>query len=247
VTLLAAAVAVNRIQRSVALNRAAQSAGISVVSKFIARVIAAIAVAAPLQSKGIGIIRLASSVAVAQRRIVALVRFIAAIPGRIFRVELAPMLLQVQLEQRIFFASAELRMLAVLPEIRTVHVEGEERMFAGAEARTRAVLPEIRMVRVEGEERIFTAMSVANVTKDPRAKLEYGFDWTEWLAGNTITASDWTVESGITKESEAFSSTVATVMLSGGTVGKTYHVTNLITCIDGQKDERTLRITIRNK
>ncbi len=90
-------------------------------------------------------------------------------------------------------------------------------------------------------------MSVATVIKDPQARLQYGFDWEKWLAGRTITATSWTVPTGLEGDTEAFSPSVATIWLSGGTVGKTYSVINQITASDGSIDERTFRLTIRNK
>jgi len=40
--------------------------------------------------------------------------------------------------------------------------------------------------------------------KDPDAVLDYGFDWSDWLAdGETISTSTWTVETGITKDSDS--------------------------------------------
>lgn len=80
--------------------------------------------------------------------------------------------------------------------------------------------------------------------KDPDAVLDYVIDWSTWLNGDTIATSVWTVPSGITQDSESESSTLATIWLSGGTVGETYQVRNRITTAGGRTEDRTIRIEI---
>jgi len=68
--------------------------------------------------------------------------------------------------------------------------------------------------------------------KDPDAVLNYGFDWKgespgPWLAtGVTITTSTWTVPAGITEDSNAHTDTTTVIVLSGGTAGESYVLTN---------------------
>jgi hypothetical protein len=81
--------------------------------------------------------------------------------------------------------------------------------------------------------------------KDPDAKLDYKIDWSDWLDGDTISASTWTVPAGLTKVSDTFSNTTATIWLSGGTAGLHYEVTNRITTGAGRIDDRTLSFRIR--
>ena len=83
--------------------------------------------------------------------------------------------------------------------------------------------------------------------KDPAAVLDYQFNWAEWLAGDTIAASTWTAEDGLTVEDDDFTSVLTTVWLSGGAVGLTYAVTNRITTAGGRTDERTLSIVVAEK
>jgi hypothetical protein len=90
-------------------------------------------------------------------------------------------------------------------------------------------------------------MSLALLTKDPNARLDYGFDWTGFLKGKTITASSWVIPAGLINEGEALSSTVATVILSGGVLAKQYEITNRITASDGTIDQRSLSILIQKK
>ena len=54
-------------------------------------------------------------------------------------------------------------------------------------------------------EPIFEFMTTANIEqtfkKDPQSTLDYQIDWTDWLNGDQISASDWYVPQGITEES----------------------------------------------
>lgn len=84
--------------------------------------------------------------------------------------------------------------------------------------------------------------------KDPNATLKYGVDWEDYLEGETITASEWIAESGITVESSSFDATSTAARLSGGVDGKRYQVTNRITYTgEGgtSVDDRTILIPIR--
>lgn len=84
--------------------------------------------------------------------------------------------------------------------------------------------------------------------KDPQAVLDYAMDWTPWLAeGETIATSSWTVDAGITKDSDSKTTTVATVWLSGGTAGVTYKLTNHITTNQGRTDERSFPVSVRQR
>lgn len=82
-------------------------------------------------------------------------------------------------------------------------------------------------------------------THDPNAILDYAVDWSTWLAsGETITASTWTVPTGLTTATPAasFAAGKATIWLTGGTAGTSYRVTNHITTSAGRQDERSLQI-----
>jgi len=88
------------------------------------------------------------------------------------------------------------------------------------------------------------------VYKDPDAVLDYGFDWSDWMVNNdSITASTWAAETGITidSEDEDGNNNTATVWLSSGTSGRQYRVTNTITTQGGRVDERTLVVIVQNK
>lgn len=85
-------------------------------------------------------------------------------------------------------------------------------------------------------------------TKDPDAVLDYDRDWSTYLEeGETITSSTWTVPDGLTEEpGGTHSDTVAKVWISGGTVGKSYVITNEITTSEGRIDDRSIKIKIKN-
>ncbi len=91
---------------------------------------------------------------------------------------------------------------------------------------------------------------MSRYTKDPQAKLDYSVDWGSWLQpSETITASTWTVPDGITQATPApsFTTTEATIWLSGGTVGVYYAVVNHITTNQGREDDRTVHIHVAQR
>lgn len=84
--------------------------------------------------------------------------------------------------------------------------------------------------------------------KDPAAVLDYQVSWASWVSdGEQITSSSWTVQTGITKDSDTSTATTATVWLSGGTLGQSYTATNQITTNQGRTDERTIQIVVRDR
>jgi len=84
--------------------------------------------------------------------------------------------------------------------------------------------------------------------KDPDAVLDYSFDWSEYLeagdSAETIATSTFTVDTGLTKDSDSKDDTTTTVWLSGGTAGETYEVRNEIVTGDGRTDVRTIKIAV---
>lgn len=93
------------------------------------------------------------------------------------------------------------------------------------------------------------------IDKDPQAKLDYGVDWSDWLAsGDPIQVAEWRVSlvtndtanviihsnttSGITG--------ISTAIISGGSAGNIYTVTCKITTTNGLIDERFFRLAVRD-
>lgn len=86
--------------------------------------------------------------------------------------------------------------------------------------------------------------------KDQNAVLDWAVDWTDWLqAGEVITSSTWlpSVPTGLTVASETDADGVATVWLTGGTIGTTYAMTNRITTNGGRTDDRTIWIEVQQR
>lgn len=87
--------------------------------------------------------------------------------------------------------------------------------------------------------------------KAPLEKLDYTFDWSDWLAGSspadTIVTSAITVESGITLDGEANTTTTAIATLSGGTLGETYNIYSQITTAAGRIGRRTMKVVLTNR
>lgn len=90
--------------------------------------------------------------------------------------------------------------------------------------------------------------NTTRMVKDPDAVLDYQIDWSSWLAtGETISSSDWVVQTGITENSASNTTTTATIWLSGGTAGVTYTVTNRIVTTASRTNDRSLYITVREQ
>lgn len=87
--------------------------------------------------------------------------------------------------------------------------------------------------------------------KDPGDILDFEADWAaddeDWLDGDTISASAWTVPDGITKDSDTHTSTTTTIWLSGGTAGSSYKLTNQITTAGGRTANKSRYILVRNE
>jgi hypothetical protein len=89
---------------------------------------------------------------------------------------------------------------------------------------------------------------VREFLKDPNAVLDYVFDWSSWLqTSETISTATFTVESGITKNSESNTTTNATVWLSGGTVGERYTITCRVTTNQGRTDDRSAIVRVADR
>ena len=85
--------------------------------------------------------------------------------------------------------------------------------------------------------------------KDPDAELDYAFDWSLWLEGDTISSSSWVVDSGITivPASESFTDTITRLFLMGGVIGQDYVLTNSIITPAGRSDDRSVEIRVRER
>ena len=88
---------------------------------------------------------------------------------------------------------------------------------------------------------------------DPQARLDYAFQWSDWLAGDTITAAtvvatrDGVPDATVTVEAPSHDATTVTAWVSGGTVGTKVSLTAHITTAAGRQDDRTIPIYIRQR
>ena len=89
------------------------------------------------------------------------------------------------------------------------------------------------------------------IPKDPRAELQYGVDWVDWLdAGDTLTTSSFTIENSdasISLQRNPILSGVAYATVSGGTTGTIYTVRCDISTTAGYDDTRRFRIKVENR
>lgn len=88
--------------------------------------------------------------------------------------------------------------------------------------------------------------------KDPNAVLDYDFNWRkEWLAdGDDIDTSLFIItgnDSALIQDSITNTTDIATIWLSGGTLGETYTVVNRITTTGGRTQDWTLYLTIAER
>ena len=83
------------------------------------------------------------------------------------------------------------------------------------------------------------------LNKQVSAELDYEIDWSKWLeTGDTIAASSWAALSGMTEVGTTHTTTTATIIVSGGTIGVTYALVNTITTANGLVDHRTIGVTV---
>lgn len=87
-----------------------------------------------------------------------------------------------------------------------------------------------------------------NFTKDPAARLDWRFDWSDWLAaGETITESAFTVTGTLQVDVSSHNGAKATVWITGGTAGKAGTVTHQVTTDQGRIDRRSVRVHVRRR
>ena len=89
---------------------------------------------------------------------------------------------------------------------------------------------------------------VETYLKDPDEKLDYGFDWSNALGTDTISASAWVVPTGITESSSpapSFDDTTTTIWLEGGTANQDYTIINRITTAGLRIFEASFRVSVR--
>lgn len=84
--------------------------------------------------------------------------------------------------------------------------------------------------------------------KDPDAIRTFGINWAEFLGGLTFNSSTWSVTSGtVVIDTNTTSTTFSLVKLSGGTLNEKCALRNRVTRSDGERDDQTIYIKIKEK
>lgn len=81
---------------------------------------------------------------------------------------------------------------------------------------------------------------------DPDAIVDYQFDWTEWLAGDTLDTSVWVVTNA-SEASSVITGPLTTVFIQLAKAGKICEMRNRITTTGGRTEDRTMRAEVRHK
>tara|TARA_R100000734_G_C3282509_1_gene75830 strand:+ start:365 stop:676 length:312 start_codon:yes stop_codon:yes gene_type:complete len=83
----------------------------------------------------------------------------------------------------------------------------------------------------------------AFIRKDPESVLDYTINWSDFLTtGDTISSATYTVDTGLTKDSNSNTTTTTTVTLSGGTAGTVYTVKCVIATAASRTVARRFRV-----
>lgn len=85
--------------------------------------------------------------------------------------------------------------------------------------------------------------------KDPDSlQRTFGIEWANFLEGLPFSTSVWTViEGAVVIESDTVSGTLSLVQLSGGTTGEKCALRNRVTRSDGEMDDQTIYVKIKEK
>lgn len=90
--------------------------------------------------------------------------------------------------------------------------------------------------------------------KDKDAIRDFGIDWSPDIGSSTITASTWLLDgeawsggADLEKVQTSFTDTTTTIRIGGGIVGTTYLVTNHIVMSDGEEDDFSQKLKIKER
>ena len=92
-------------------------------------------------------------------------------------------------------------------------------------------------------------MAFPKYTHDPDARLDYLFDWAQWLSTDedTITEATVTGPDGITVEPATFTDTGVSAWVSGGSAGESYDLTCHIVTAAGREDDRSITLVCKER
>lgn len=80
------------------------------------------------------------------------------------------------------------------------------------------------------------------------SKLDYGLDWSDWLAsapGDKIASSQWAFDAALQVSDQAFTDTMTSLWVTGGTPGEWYTLENTITTQSGRRDTRLCLLYVK--
>lgn len=80
------------------------------------------------------------------------------------------------------------------------------------------------------------------------SKLDYGLDWSDWLAkapGDEIVQSSWTHDAGISTSDSQIAGAVTSVWIEGGEPGQWYALENRVVTRDGRIDSRVCVLYVK--
>lgn len=98
-------------------------------------------------------------------------------------------------------------------------------------------------------------MTLAKATKDPNAVLPFSIDWAEWIsdiAGESVASASWSVDSppdaALVIGATSVAGAVATAVISGGTLGRSYNLRcRITTAPSGYIDDRTISVRVESR
>ena len=91
------------------------------------------------------------------------------------------------------------------------------------------------------------------IDKSPAAVLPYTLDYTAWISTDTIVTATWTVStiagdsSALAIDSDSETTLKASVVLSGGSIGSIYTVSNTIVTAGGKTEKRSFRVVVEDR
>ena len=81
------------------------------------------------------------------------------------------------------------------------------------------------------------------IKKKAGSILDYGFLWADWLKGDPIVSSVWSLPAGVAEVSTTHDDTSTTILISGSTAGE-YVAANTVQTAAGLTDAREFRLIV---
>ena len=86
------------------------------------------------------------------------------------------------------------------------------------------------------------------IRKGVQEEIAEGFDWSDrLLSGETIAASSWQVDFGLTGGNAVFDDTTSEIEITGGTVDTSYKVQNEVTTSDGLVYQKSFKVLVAER